>query len=244
MVYRAVTPKEEPYFPSDTPPNKKLVALKVTTPSTMEPPHDSKREEAILRMSESQHVIPLFETFREEGARFVLVFPFMSYDLGSLLQEGMISKEQTKSALRDLLSALAFIHENGVIHRDVKPSNVLLKSRDGPAYLSDFGIAWAPNTPGSEAADRKITDVGTTCYRPPELLFGNKQYGCPLDLWAAGCTMAEAIVSGHPTLFDSGELGSDLALIHSIFSKLGTPNLTVWPVRIPSIPYCVHDVLT
>jgi hypothetical protein len=62
-------------------------------------------------------------------------------------------------------------------------------------------------------------------------LFGNKQYGCSLDLWAAGCTVAEALDPSHETLFDSGELGSDLALIQSVFKKLGTPNVEVWPVR-------------
>lgn len=208
----------------------KFVALKVTTPSSMEPPHDSRREARILGLSISDHVMPLLETFREAGTRFVLVFPFMPFGLHQLLQDQKLSNTQTKACLRDLFSALAFIHSHGIIHRDVKPSNILLKSLDGPCYLSDFGIAWAPNASGSEAVDKKITDVGTTCYRAPELLFGNSNYGCTLDLWAAGCTVAEAVVPGHATLFDSGELGSDLALIHSMFSKLGTPTLTVWPV--------------
>lgn len=197
----------------------------------MEPPHDSVREARILRKSVSPHVIPLIEAFREAGSRFVLVFPFMPFDLHGLLQKDKLSKAQVCAAIKDLFSALAFIHERGIIHRDVKPSNILLKSMDGPAYLTDFGIAWAPDDVGSEAANSKITDVGTTCYRPPELLFGNKAYGCSLDMWAAGCTVAEAVVPGHPTLFDSGELGSDLALIQSTFSKLGTPDLAVWPVR-------------
>lgn len=197
----------------------------------MQPPHDCKREARILELSASEHVIPILETFREAGTHFVIVLPFVQYEFGKLLSDKKLSKEQTKRCLQDMFSALKFIHEKGIIHRDIKPSNVLVKSLDGPAYLSDFGIAWAPDVPGSEAADSKITDVGTTCYRPPELLFGNKQYGCTLDLWAAGCTVAEAVVPDHHTLFDSGELGSDLALIQSMFSQLGTPNLTVWPVR-------------
>ncbi|KAF2244530.1 kinase-like protein [Trematosphaeria pertusa] len=228
-IYKAAAPEDEGYFPPETPPKKRLVALKVTTPSMMEPPHDSKREARILGISASDHVIPLFESFREAGTRFVLVLPFMPHDFNQLLQDDRLSQGQIKHCLRDMFSALAFVHKKGIIHRDVKPSNILLKSLDGPAYLSDFGIAWAPDAIGSEAADSKITDVGTTCYRPPELLFGNKRYGCSLDLWAAGCTVAEALVPEHPTLFDSGELGSDLALIQSMFKKLGTPNLTVWP---------------
>jgi serine/threonine protein kinase len=224
VVYKA------PYL--DNEPTSRFVALKVTTPSQMEPPHDSRREARILELSASDHVIPLLETFQEAGTRFVLVFPFIPFDLHRLLQDEKLSKKQTKACLKDLFSALAFIHSHGIIHRDIKPSNILLKSLDGPSYLSDFGIAWAPNASGSEAVDNKITDVGTTCYRAPELLFGNTKYGSTLDLWAAGCTVAEALVPGHPTLFDSGELGSDLALIQSIFSKVGTPNLTVWPVSV------------
>lgn len=198
----------------------------------MEPPHDSKREALILKTAASDHVIPLLDTFREDGSRFVLVFPFMRYELGVLLRDSKLSNTQAKSCLNDLFSALRYTHGKGVIHRDIKPSNILLRSLDGPAYLSDFGISWAPNTVGSEAVDEKITDVGTTCYRPPELLFGDKRYGCALDMWAAGCTVAEVLHPTHETLFSSGELGSDLALIQSMFKKLGTPTLEVWPVSL------------
>ena len=232
VVYKAKAPEDEENVPPNPQTDKELVALKVTTPSMMEPPHDAKREARILEKAASDHVVPLIETFREAGTHFVLVFPFMPHDFSSLLRDDELSKPQVRNALRDMFSALAFIHAQGIIHRDVKPSNILLRSLDGPAYLADFGIAWAPGDKvASEAADSKVTDVGTTCYRPPELLFGNRSYGCSLDMWAAGCTVAEALVPGHPTLFDSGELGSDLALIQSTFSKLGTPNLSVWPVR-------------
>lgn len=229
VIYKAPALEDDSYFPAETPSKTRIVALKVTTPSVMEPPHDSKREAIILRLAASDNVIPLLDTFHEDGSHFVLVFPYMRHELGVLLENKKISKVQGKTYLKDMLSGLSYIHARGIIHRDIKPSNILLKSMDGPAYLSDFGISWAPNTVGSEPADKKITDVGTTCYRPPELLFGNKKYGCSLDLWAAGCTVAEVLDPTHQTLFDSGELGSDLALIQSMFKKLGTPNLRVWP---------------
>ena len=234
-VYKAPALPNEGYFSTDILSKSKFVALKVTTPSMMEPPHDSKREAQILKIAASANVIPLLNTFREDSSRFVLVFPFMRHDFDDLLQHKKMSKIQVRSCLKDVFSALAFIHKQGVIHRDVKPSNILLKSLDGPAYLSDFGIAWAPEATGSEAEESKITDVGTTCYRPPEILFGNKHYNCSLDLWAAGCTVAEVLDPSHETLFDSGEMGSDLALIQSVFKKLGTPTLDVWPVRLSLI---------
>ncbi|KKK13466.1 hypothetical protein P175DRAFT_0432233 [Aspergillus ochraceoroseus IBT 24754] len=206
-----------------------LVALKVTTPHLLEQPHVAKREAQLLRESASPNVIALLNTFRLDEGRFVLVFPFKQYDLETLLRRDMVTAVQTRSILRDMFSALEFIHKLGIIHRDVKPSNILLDSPEGPAFLADFGISWKEGSLGAESADKKITDVGTTCYRSPEVLFGFKGYGNALDMWAAGCVVAEAVVVGHKQLFDSGPLGSDLSLIQSIFTTLGTPDEESWP---------------
>ncbi|KAI9801439.1 MAG: hypothetical protein M1833_002671 [Piccolia ochrophora] len=206
-----------------------LVALKVTTPAVMTPPHNSEREGRILHEARGSQVVPLLETFSQSESRLVLVFPFLPYDLERLLAQGAVSEKQVKSLLRDLFQALAHVHSIGIIHRDVKPSNLLLQSPAGPAYLADFGIAWSPTYDGSEPTNQKITDVGTTSYRPPELLFGHRSYDESLDLWAAGCVAAEAATLTNVSLFDSGPVGSELALIQSIFSSLGTPNLDVWP---------------
>ncbi|KAL4995127.1 kinase-like domain-containing protein [Aspergillus recurvatus] len=206
-----------------------LVALKITTPHLLEPPHDAQREAQLLREAASEHIIPLLETFKLDGGRFILVFPHKRHDLETLLRRDVLTAAQTKSILRDMFSAMASIHRLGIIHRDIKPSNILVESPNGPAYLADFGIAWREGSIEAEPADRKITDVGTTCYRPPEVLFGLKGYGTALDLWAAGCVVAEAIAVGHKQLFDAGPVGSDLSLIQSIFTTLGTPDEQTWP---------------
>ena len=208
-----------------------IVALKMTTPSLMAPPHDAIREARILAAARGDHIVPLLETFQQAGGRFVLVFPFMRYDLNTLLHRKQLTEHSRRSISRDVFSGLAHLHSLGIIHRDIKPSNILLSSLAGPAYLADFGIAWSGSDPASEPAHEKILDVGTTCYRPPELLFGNQKYGIPLDMWAAGCVVAQVVsLNGH-TLFDAGDLGSELALIKSIFETLGTPDLDIWPVR-------------
>ncbi|PSK56874.1 hypothetical protein B9Z65_6498 [Elsinoe australis] len=206
-----------------------LVALKVTQPSAMSPPHDSKREARLLAVAASTYVVPLFETFAAPGAQFVLVFPFLPVDLDELLRRGHIPEARGKAIMGDVLSALVHIHGKGMIHRDIKPSNILFQRSNNQAWLADFGIAWWRDDPASESSDRKILDVGTTCYRPPELMFGHERYGPSLDMWALGCVAAQLFSLGSHTLFDSGELGSDLALIKSIFETLGTPNLKVWP---------------
>jgi cyclin-dependent kinase len=209
-------------------------AVKVTIPHMMTAPHDAHREARLLREASHDHIIPLIETFNLDGGRFVLVFPFVRYDFEQLLRRDMVTAAQTRSILRDLFHALTHLHSMGILHRDIKPSNILMNTPNGPAYLADFGVSWKEDDTGSEPHTQKITDVGTTCYRPPEILFGFKEYGTSLDMWAAGCVVAEAIAVGHQQLFDSGPVGSDLSLIFSIFKLLGTPDEQRWPVSFTS----------
>lgn len=211
------------------PTTNKLVALKVTHPSSTTPPHDCIREARLLSKAKGPHIIPLLETFRHLNGEFVLVFPYKPYDLNVLLHQTRLDSLARKSILRDLFSALAHLHSLGIIHRDIKPSNILLQSLSGSACLADFGISYHPSDPSCEPADKKITDVGTTCYRPPEILFGFTSYTEKLDIWAAGCVAAQIVALGPRTLFDAGDVGSELALIKSIFENLGTPDQSVWP---------------
>ncbi|KAL4879364.1 kinase-like domain-containing protein [Aspergillus karnatakaensis] len=206
-----------------------LVALKVTVPHLLEAPHHAQREAQLLREAASGRIITLLETFKLDEGRFILVFPFKKHDFEAMLRRGMLTAANTRTILRDMFNAIEAVHKTGIVHRDIKPSNVLLDSPSGPAYLADFGIAWREGSIDAEPADKKITDVGTTCYRPPEVLFGYKGYGQPLDLWAAGCVVAEAVTVGHKQLFDAGPVGSDLSLIQSIFTTLGTPDEQSWP---------------
>jgi serine/threonine protein kinase len=188
----------------------------------MEPPHDSVREIRLLGRAASPNVIPLWESFKD-GSALVLVFPFMPYTLDMILRQGYLAEAHGRTYLLHIFRALAHLHALKIIHRDIKPANILMKTPSGPAYLADFGIAWSGDDPASEPADKKITDVGTTSYRPPEVLFGKTDYDETLDLWAAGCLAAQVVTSNAEPLFDSGDVGSDLTLIQSIFKALGTP---------------------
>ncbi|KAH7324714.1 kinase-like domain-containing protein [Stachybotrys elegans] len=206
-------------------------ALKVIVAHNIEP-HNPQREAKILA-SLRPPCIPLLEVFHDQHQRLVLVFPFMPNSLEQLLDQGTLSQSQRKAIFRDVLAALHSIHSQGIVHRDIKPSAVLLESPDGPAYLSDFGTAWHPKlSTYTEPATNKILDIGTGPYRAPEVLFGNKAYGPPVDMWGLGVMISEAVRSPPTPIFESRpvqEDGNQLGLILSIFKTLGTPTPETWP---------------
>ncbi|KAK3987218.1 kinase-like domain-containing protein [Cladorrhinum sp. PSN332] len=208
------------------------LALKVITHSPPLP-HSPHREARILSSLTHPNIIPLLETFTDPATQsFVLVFPFQPLTLSSLPLP--LSLPQTLSIFTQLFSALSYLHQNQIIHRDIKPSSLLL-SPPSPScctlYLSDFGTAYhptlsAPHEPPAE----KYLDVGTGPYRAPETLFGNKSYSTEIDVWAAGCTLAECLTG--KTLFTcppANEDGNQLGLILSIFKTLGSPTRETWP---------------
>ncbi|KAK4244472.1 kinase-like domain-containing protein [Corynascus novoguineensis] len=223
-------------------------ALKVIVETHNIEPHNPYREAKILsslRNSDAPNIIPLLETFRDSRTQdFVLVFPYAPLTLADLLA----SHRPVSSPLPDplirtiftaLFRALHHIHSRSIIHRDIKPSALLLTTPTptdpSQVHLSDFGTAWHPTLStedgdGVEPADDKILDVGTGPYRAPEALFGDRAYGPALDLWAAGATLAECF--RRKPLFDSRpahEDGNQLGLVLSIFQTLGTPTPKTWP---------------
>ncbi|CAK7262576.1 mitogen-activated protein kinase [Sporothrix epigloea] len=213
-------------------------ALKVCTIGHNCPPHNVYREAKILKQLQQTKtcVIQLLETFHDAQQQLVLVCPYMPLTLQAVLlaDRGIIPRNHLQGYFVAILSALASIHSQGIIHRDVKPSAVLLSSIDGPAYLSDFGTAWHPAlSKDDEPADNKVLDIGTGPYRAPEVLFGNQAYNASVDMWAMGAVLAEcACPAPHKTLFDSRavhEDGNQLGLILSIFKTIGTPNRESWP---------------
>lgn len=163
----------------------------------------------------------------------MLAFPFMPFTLAQIIESGPLPESLIRSCFHDLFSALAYLHQNGIIHRDIKPSNLLLASPTGPAFLADFGTAWHLSLSlTDEPADHKVLEVGTTCYRAPETLFGNRSYGTSLDMWAAGTMLAECLHKPPKSLFesrDTSEDGNQLGLILSMFKTLGTPTRETWP---------------
>lgn len=209
-------------------------ALKVIVETGNIEPHNPLREAKILDLLEPP-CIELLETFWDQEQRFVLVFPYMPLTLGDLLEKGSpLPGHLIRSLFTDLFRALRHIHSQGIIHRDIKPSAILLSSPEGPAFLSDFGTAWHPQLSATtEPANAKILDIGTGPYRAPEVLFGNKSYDTAVDMWGAGTMLAECCRCPVPKpLFESRavhEDGNQLGLILSIFKTMGSPTRESWP---------------
>uniref|UniRef100_A0A0A9WUZ6 Cell division protein kinase 5 n=1 Tax=Lygus hesperus TaxID=30085 RepID=A0A0A9WUZ6_LYGHE len=116
--------------------------------------------------------------------------------------------------MRDLLKGVGYCHQRSVLHRDLKPQNLLI-SREKVLKLADFGLGRAFGIPV-----KKFThEVVTLWYRSPDVLLGSTQYGTPVDIWSVGCIFAE-MATGLP-LF-AGKNDADQLL--QIFKFLGTPS--------------------
>ncbi|KAG8039548.1 hypothetical protein G9C98_008191 [Cotesia typhae] len=125
--------------------------------------------------------------------------------------------------MQQLFNGLYFIHSNHILHRDIKPANILV-TKNGILKLADFGLARAFSTRTSSQANRFTNGVVTLWYRPPELLLGDRHYGSSIDLWGAGCIMAE-MWTRSPILRGSTEQ-KQLTLISQLCGSI-TPE--VWP---------------
>lgn len=209
------------------------MALKVIVETRGFEPHDSVREVKILKLLSHKNIINLIETFHDQGKRLVLVFPYKPLTLAKVIASGSISLNFMRTCFHDILSALLYLHKQDIIHRDIKPSNIILSSATGPTLLADFGTAWHPQLSlQTEPKNHKVLEVGTTCYRAPETLFGHRAYNCSLDIWSTGAMLAECLRTPPKELFesrDTSEDGNQLGLILSIFKTLGTPTVKTWP---------------
>lgn len=183
-------------------------------------PSTTLREISVLRQLKHPNIVELSDVIQSEG-RLYLVFEFVDKDLKKYFEacDGPLSPQLIKSYTFQLLRGLEYCHVRGVMHRDLKPQNILV-SRDGRLKIADFGLARAFVPP-----IRPFThEVVTLWYRPPEILLGCKTYALPVDMWAVGTILAE-MVTKRPLFPGDSEVDE----LFKIFRILGTPNEDVWP---------------
>ncbi|XP_077507051.1 cyclin-dependent kinase 9-like isoform X2 [Amblyomma americanum] len=180
---------------------KKLVALKKVLMENEKEgfPITALREIKILQLLKHENVVNLIEICRTKAtpfnrckATFYLVFDFCEHDLAGLLSNINVkfSLGEIKKVMQQLLNGLYFIHSNKILHRDMKAANILI-TKAGVLKLADFGLARAFSLSKTGQPNRYTNRVVTLWYRPPELLLGERNYGPPVDMWGAGCIMAE-----------------------------------------------------
>lgn len=162
-------------------------------------PITALREIRILQLLKHENVVNLIEICRTKATQhnryrstFYLVFEFCEHDLAGLLSNMSVkfSLGEIKKVMQQLLNGLYYIHSNKILHRDMKAANVLI-TKSGVLKLADFGLARAFSISKTGQANRYTNRVVTLWYRPPELLLGDRNYGPPVDMWGAGCIMAE-----------------------------------------------------
>lgn len=149
-----------------------------------------------------------------------MVFEFLERDLKDLLDAYPtgLNRSRARSYMKQLLEAIYYCHMNLLMHRDLKPQNLLLDS-SGVIKLADFGLARNFGLPMGTYTH----EVVTLWYRAPEILLGAKHYGPAIDVWSLGCILAEMCTG--QTLFRGD---SEIDQLFRIFRTLGTPDERCW----------------
>ncbi|XP_039944404.1 cyclin-dependent kinase 2 isoform X2 [Hirundo rustica] len=176
-------------------------------------PSTAIREISLLKELNHPNIVKLLDVIHTEN-KLYLVFEFLHQDLKKFMDSSSLS-----GIALPLIKGLAFCHAHRVLHRDLKPQNLLINA-EGSIKLADFGLARAFGVPV-----RTYThEVVTLWYRAPEILLGCKYYSTAVDIWSLGCIFAEMIT--RRALFPGD---SEIDQLFRIFRTLGTPDEAAWP---------------
>ncbi|KAG2732296.1 hypothetical protein G9P44_004713 [Scheffersomyces stipitis] len=200
-----------------------FVALKeINLDSEEGTPSTAIREISLMKELDHENIVTLYDVIHTEN-KLTLVFEYMDKDLKRYMEvhgnQGALDLKIVKSFMFQLLKGIMFCHDNRVLHRDLKPQNLLINNK-GELKLGDFGLARAFGIPFNTFSN----EVVTLWYRAPDVLLGSRAYTTSIDIWSAGCIFAE-MCTGKP-LFPG--TANDDQLI-KIFRLMGTPNERTWP---------------
>jgi len=185
-------------------------------------PSTAIREISLLKDLRHHYIVGLKDVLHCNN-RLYLVFEHLDLDLKKYMDtcsEITSHPDVIKFYLYQLLSGIAFCHKHRILHRDLKPQNLLVDYDTHVLKLADFGLARTFGIPV-----RMFThEVVTLWYRAPEILLGSHTYSTPVDVWSIGCIFAE-MVRKQPLFPGDSEIDE----LYRIFRWLGTPNEEMWP---------------
>ncbi|KAF3814555.1 hypothetical protein GH733_017713 [Mirounga leonina] len=178
------------------------------------------REVSLLKDLKHANIVTLHDIVHTDKS-LTLVFEYLDKDLKQYMDDcgNIMSMHNVKLFLYQILRGLAYCHRRKVLHRDLKPQNLLINEK-GELKLADFGLARAKSVPTKTYSN----EVVTLWYRPPDVLLGSSEYSTQIDMWGVGCIFFE-MASGRP-LFPGSTVEDEL---HLIFRLLGTPSQETWP---------------
>ncbi|VDB86568.1 unnamed protein product [Peniophora sp. CBMAI 1063] len=202
--------------------NNEIVALKEIHLDAEEgTPSTAIREISLMKELKHVNIVRLYDVIHTE-TKLVLIFEYCERDLKKYMDahgdRGALDPLTVRSFMYQLLMGTAFCHENRVLHRDLKPQNLLINKR-GELKIGDFGLARAFGVPVNTFSN----EVVTLWYRAPDVLLGSRTYSTSIDVWSCGCIFAE-MISGVP-LFRGRDNADQLLHIMRI---LGTPDERVF----------------
>jgi len=193
-------------------------------------PTTTLREVALLKELNHPNIVRLHDVIVTEK-KLYLIFEFLERDLRKTLDNCVLSSEQVKKIMQQILQALLFCHSRRFMHRDLKPENILV-DEEFNIKIADFGLARAYQIPGKPYTN----EVQTLWYRAPEILLGCSQYSVSIDVWSVGCIFAE-LVRGCALFREQNPWNQMM----KIFEVLGTPSENEWEgvTRLRNFPSAV-----
>jgi len=174
----------------------------------------------LQELADHDNIITLLDVMKADNDRDIyLVFEFMESDLHAVIRANILEDIHKRFIIYQLLKAFKYMHSANVIHRDMKPSNLLLNS-ECLLKVADFGLARLMDAPKEDGTRTQVlTDyVATRWYRAPEILLGSNNYTKAVDMWSIGCILGELI--GAKPMFPGT---STMNQIDRILAILGRP---------------------
>jgi serine/threonine protein kinase len=211
------------------------VALKLVEPAVARDPvirERLRREARILAALDHPNVVPLYEAGEEDGTVYIVTRWVEGTELGTLIQgQGPLEPGRAARTAAQIAAALEVAHEKGLVHRDVKPSNVILTSEDH-VYLTDFGLAKRAGTAaGLTGVDQML---GTVDYVAPEQIEGSEP-DARGDVYSLGCVLFETLTGEPPFAGQKGGMAK-------MWAHVNAEPPSVRENR-PDVPLALEDVI-